>query len=218
MKNTLLALSSLVLLTSCAGVRVVDTQTASGATKPSNIYIRPFEVAATDFKGKHAGGRGERPIRQSLAGKEFAQALKLEMEKLAPAMVLEDDERASEGWVIDGSLDVVDAGDPVPRFFAGHFGAGKSQVVIHVRVTDLGGGYSYYDEKSISQLGRRGRVVYEFDLAGGSRATGRLGSITAPGLGYSAPFDYKNAAERVMIALSVDPHRLGVRDSPTIRF
>lgn len=218
MKHTLLALSSVALLASCAGVRVADTQTACGATKPSNIYIKPFGVAATDFKGKHSGGRGERPIRHSLAGKEFAHALKLEMEKMAPAMVLEEDERASEGWVIDGSLDVVNAGDPALRHFFGHFGAGKSQVLIHVRVTDLGGGYAYYDEKDSSQLGRRGRVVYEFDLAGGSRATGRLGSITAPGLGYSAPFDYKNAAERVMMALSVDPHRLGLRDSPTIRF
>jgi hypothetical protein len=32
-----------------------------------------------------------------------------------------------------------------------------------------------------------------------------------------ASFDYRNAAERVMMALSVDPHRHGVRSSVTIR-
>ena len=52
-------------------------------------------------------------------------------------------------------------------------------------------------------------------LRGGSHGEG-WGSIYAPGEGYAAPFDYKNAAERVLMALSVDPMRTGVRTSSTI--
>jgi hypothetical protein len=218
MKHCLPALCSALLLTSCAGVRVVDTQVASGAVKPSSIYIRPFDVAGTEFIGHHAGGPGERPIRQSLAGREMADALKVELEKMAPAMVIENDERATQGWVVTGSLELVDAGSLVARHFAGHLGAGRSKVRIHVRVSDAGGSHRSVDDKDASRLSQRGHVLYEFDLAGGSGATGHLGSIYAPGLGYSAPFDYKNAAERVMMALSTDALRTGVRTTPTIRF
>lgn len=208
----------MLLLTSCAGVRVAETQVASGAANPRSIYVRPFDVSATEMAGYHAGGAGEEPIRQSLAGREFAGNLKVELEKLAPARVIEHDEAPTEGWLVEGSLDVVDAGLPVVRGLpvVNRFGAGRSKVLIHVRITEVGGAYVHND-KETGALGKKGRVVYEFDLSGGSRATGERGSITAPGLGYAVPFDFKNAAERVMIALSTDPHRYGARTSPTIR-
>jgi hypothetical protein len=60
-------------------------------------------------------------------------------------------------------------------------------------------------------------VIYEFDVAGGSRFTGKRGSVTAPGLGYAVPFDYRNAAERIRHALEPDPHRYGLRTSTAIR-
>lgn len=219
MKHVLLALSATLVLTSCAGVRVANTQVASGATNPRAIYVRPFDVAATEFIGHHSGGRGERPIRQSLAGREFAGNLKQELEKLAPARVIERDEAPTEGWLVEGSLDVVDGGSRFARALPvyNHLGVGRSKVLIHVRVSEVGGHYVETDKKNDSVVGKKGRVVYEFDLAGGSHASGELGSIYAPGLGYSVPFDFKNAAERVMMALSVDPHHYGVRTSPTIR-
>lgn len=89
---------------------------------------------------------------------------------------------------------------------------------MHVRITDAGQSTYETDEKDASTVSQRGNVLYEFDLAGGSGASGKLGSIYAPGLGYATPFDYKNAAERVMMALSKDPLRTGERSSPTIRF
>jgi hypothetical protein len=64
---------------------------------------------------------------------------------------------------------------------------------------------------------KKGVVVYEFDLAGGSKGTGAFGSITAPGLGYAPMFDYRNAAERIYEALDPDEFKFGLRDSPTIR-
>ena len=117
MKYCLSAICSALVLTSCAGVRISDTQVASGAVKPRAIYIRPFDVAATEFTGHHSGFHGERPIRQSLAGREMADALKASLERLAPAMVIEENESATTGWVVTGSLDVVDAGDIVIHLF-----------------------------------------------------------------------------------------------------
>jgi hypothetical protein len=218
MKHVLYALSASLLLTSCAGVRVADTQVASGATNPRAIYVRPFDIAATEFRGHHTGGHGERPIRQSLAGRQFADDLKRELEKLAPARVIERDEVPTEGWLVEGSLDVVDGGSRTGRAVPvlNHLGLGRSKVRIHVRVSDVVGPY-LDDSKNASSMAQKGRVVYEFDLDGGSGLTGKLGSIYAPGLGYAVPFDFKNAAERVMIALSIDPHRYGTRTSPTIR-
>ncbi len=217
MKNILLALSATLVLTSCAGVRVSDTQIATGARNPQAIYIRPFDVGATEFVGHHSGGRGERPIRQSLAGKEFADDLKLEMEKLAPAMVIGHNEVPTVGWLVEGSLDVVHGGSRFGRSLPGvdHLGVGRSKVAIHVRISQVGGAVVETD-KDASKLGQSGRVIYEFDLLGGSRGSGKTGSIYAPGLGYSVPFDFKNAAERVMMALSTDPHKYGVRSSPII--
>ncbi len=220
MKNTLLALGSVALLTSCAGVRVSETQTAAVVTeRPTAIYIRPFSVDGAEFVGHHAGGAGERPIRQSLAPAEFAEDVKEELEKLAPARVLRPDEVAPEGWLVEGSLDVVDGGSPVKRGFGPPAlnPNGRSHIRVHVRVTDVGARHLAEDEKDGSTLRRHGRVIYEFDLAGGSRLTGGRGSVTAPGFGHAAPFDYRNAAERIRAALEPDAHHYGVRTSPSIR-
>jgi hypothetical protein len=218
MKLALPALLASLFLTGCAGVKVADVQVASGAVNPRAIYIRPFDVAATEYKGHHRGGKGEAPIRQSLAGRNFANSLKEELEKLAPAMVIEDDEVPTLGWLVEGSLDVVDNGCGPARAMVpfDKLGLAASKVLIHVRIRDLGGhgGYAYKDS---GKLGKKGDVIYEFDLAGGSRLSGHKGSIYAPGLGDAEPFDFKNAAERVMLALSTDPHRLGVRTSPVAR-
>ncbi|HET6408208.1 MAG TPA: DUF4410 domain-containing protein [Chthoniobacteraceae bacterium] len=218
MKLALLALSTSLLFVGCAGVRVAETQVASGAVNPRSIYIRPFDVSATEYKGRHRGGWGEQPIRQSLAGRNFANSLKEELEKLAPAMVIEGDERPVEGWLVEGSIDVADNGHGGGRGFFpfGRLGLGQSEVRIHVRIRDMGGDYVATD-KNYGPVGKRGSVIYEFDLAGGSRLSGHGGQIYAPGTGDAEPFDFKNAAERVMMALSTDPHRYGIRTSPVIR-
>jgi len=216
MKYALLTVATSIFFVGCAGVKVADTQIASGAANPRSIYIRPFNVAATEYKGSHRGGPGERPIRHSLAGREFAENLKLEMEKIAPAMVIENDERPPQGWLVEGSLDVVDGGSPKLRGLPGSsFGFGKSQVLIHVRIHDVAG-VSVDGDKDSSKLTKRGNVIYEFDLSGGSHGTGRHGSIYAPGFGDAQPFDFKNAAERVMLALSNDPDHFGIRTAPVM--
>ncbi len=87
------------------------------------------------------------------------------------------------------------------RFFFGQFGAGRSFLVMHVKVTDV----------------EKHRVIYEFDMAGGSRQQGKLGTIRASGLGKATPFDLRNAAERVFLVLSPDPFRFGARSSVTLR-
>jgi len=61
---------------------------------------------------------------------------------------------------------MIDGGSPYARFFAGCFGAGQSFLALHVRITDVD----------------RGTVVYEFDMAGGSRFQGRHGTVRASGL------------------------------------
>jgi hypothetical protein len=219
MKLALIALGTSLLFVGCAGVRVSQTQVASGAVNPRSIYIRPFDVSATQYKGRHRGGWGEQPIRQSLAGREFADNLKEELEKLAPAMIIADNEHPVEGWLVEGSIDVADNGHGGGRGMIpfGKFGMAQSEVRIHVRILDIGGGSTSTDNKATGALGKHGQVVYEFDLAGGSRLSGHDGQIYAPGTGDAEPFDFKNAAERVMMALSTDPHRYGVRTSPVIR-
>ena len=217
MKYALLLLSSSVFLVGCAGVRVSDVQVASGAANPKQIYIRPFDASAAEYKGDRRGGPGEKPIRQSLAGRQFAEALEEELDKLAPSMIIEDNEKPVSGWLVEGTLDVVDGGSipgrAMPVFSS--VGLGKSKVVIHVRIREIGA--SGGDDKDASKLGRRGNVIYEFDLEGGSRLSGHRGRINAPGLGDAEAFDYRNAAERVLVALSTDPHRYGSRASLTIR-
>ena len=225
MKYALIALSATMALAGCATVKVAHTDVASGATNPRAIYIRSYISDSAAFKGNH-GHVGEKPIRRSLAPAEFSIALKDELEKLAPAMVLKDDEEATTGWLVESDLVWVHGGSPTLRSVpvVNHAGPGRSYVRIHVRVTDLDHANPRSDAKkeiatgtAAAVPGRYGPVIYEFDLAGGSRLSGLLGSIYAPGLGRATPFDFRNAAERVMMALSTDPHRYGVRSEPVIR-
>jgi hypothetical protein len=226
MKSALLALSAAsVCLAGCATMKVSKTEVASGATNPKAIYIRSYVADESNFVGHQANSKGERPIRHSLAPAEFSAALKQELEKMAPARVLEDDEVPTTGWLVESDIQYADGGNLIDRGSPlGHVGIGRSKMRIHVRVTDIGGRHSGGDGKkdvagSVARTtsGAHGPVIYEFDLEGGSRASGILGSIYAPGVGNAAPFDYKNAAERVLMALSVDPHLYGVRTSPVIR-
>jgi hypothetical protein len=227
MKHSLLALCSALLLTSCAGVRVTHTDIATGAVNPSAIYIRPFDVSDCTFLGRHHSV-GEEPIRKSLAPAEFAEALKEELEKMAPALVLKDGDMPESGWLVEGSLDLVDSGRPATRAMPGNlWGDGASHIQIHVRVIDLDArNVVATDAKDSKDTGeaqtrpeklRKGAVIYEFDVAGGSRTTGKFGSVTAPGLGYAVMFDYRNAAERIYEALTPDEFKFGLRDGPTIR-
>jgi hypothetical protein len=219
MKHSILALGALFIFTSCAGVRIHETQVASGATDPDAIYIRAFDVTDTAFTGDHRGP-GEAPIRRSLAPHAWSLALKHELEKIAPTTILKEGEEPPTGWVVDGTLDVVDAGHPWKRALGEIIkpaSIGRSEVMIHVRISDVTGRYVSRDDKDSGKLGRRGDTLYEFDLKGGSRMSGAAGSLHAPGLGYAVPFDFKNAAERVGIALSTDPWGYGERTSPGIR-
>ncbi len=222
---TLLATS--LLLCSCADMVVTKTYTSSissrtevdgkdfdakdsvrfqtncgvGATDPVAIYIRPFCIDSATFRGDEAASAGEMPIRKSLTPIQFAGDLKEELSKLAPARILKEDEVPRVGWLVEGNFDVVDGGDPSARFFFGNFGAGRSFLLLHVKVTDV-----------VAH-----RVVYEFDMAGGSRGQGKLGTLRASGLGKATPFDLRNAAERIMLVVSPDPFRFGARSSVTLR-
>jgi hypothetical protein len=175
------------------GVRMV-TNCGVGASNPSAIYIRPFCIDTATFSGDEAHSDGEMPIRKALTPVEFAEDLKEELEKMAPTRILNDNETPRVGWVVDGRFEVVDGGEPVGRFFFGSFGAGRSFLSLHVRVTDV----------------RRHVVVYEFDMAGGSGYQGRHGTLRASGLGKASNFDLRNAAERVYLTLSANPHRYAV--------
>jgi hypothetical protein len=225
MKHSLFALFLALFLTSCADVRVTHTDIATGAANPSAIYIRPFDVSDCTFVGRHHSP-GELPIRKSLAPVEFTEALKEQLELLAPALVLKDGDMPVSGWLVEGSLDLVDAGHPATRAepIGDLFKDGASHIMIHVRVIDLDAHRSVtVDAKDATGAQtqavklHKGAIVYEFDVAGGSHCTGKLGSVTAPGIGYAPPFDYRNAAERIYEALCPDEFRYGLRDSPTIR-
>ncbi|MEA3212179.1 MAG: hypothetical protein QOE70_5236 [Chthoniobacter sp.] len=224
MKHALLALSAVAALTGCATVKVAHTDVASGASAPRAIYIRSYVTDDTKFKGNH-GHDGEKPIRRSLAPAEYSKILKEELSKLAPAMVLKDDEEPSTGWLVESELRWVHAGSPVLRASPlGPLGAGRSYVIIHVRITDLDGANVAVDAKKETTFGpaaqvagAHGPVIYEFDLRGGSRMSAFDGSVYAPGIGYATPFDYRNAAERVLMTLSLDPHKYAVRTAAMIR-
>jgi hypothetical protein len=54
-------------------------------------------------------------------------------------------------------------------------------------------------------------VVYEFDMAGGSGYQGKLGTVRASGLGKATHFDLRNAAERIYLTLSTNPHHYAER-------
>ncbi len=220
--KSFIAIASSILLCSCADMYVTKTEVATsggrgtapidtkdfgskgvhmvtncgvGASDPSAIYIRPFCIDTAVFQGDEALSDGEMPIRKALAPVEFAQDLKQQLEKIAPARILKDHERPRVGWLVEGQFDLVDGGSPLGRFFFGNFGAGQSFLALHVRITDV----------------NHGTVVYEFDMAGGSRFQGKLGTVRASGLGRATHFDLQNAAERIYLTLSANPYRYGER-------
>src|SRR5690348_14741736 len=182
--KTLTVIASSLLLCSCADMLVTKTYVAGSATQvrtgvdakdvgsvryevncgvgganPSAIYIRPFCIDNAVIAGDVAASDGEVPIRRSLIPVQFAGDLKEELGKMAPTRVLESDEVPRTGWLVEGQFLLVDGGSPVDRFFFGHFGAGRSHLALHVRVSDV-------DQH---------RVIYEFDMAGGSRLQGKDG-------------------------------------------
>ena len=221
--KSVIAIASSVLLCSCADMYVTRTEVSTpggrgaavidakdygskgvhmitncgvGAANPRAIYIRPFCIDTAVFKGDEALSDGEMPIRKALAPVEFATDLKEQLEKIAPTRILKDSESPRTGWLVTGYFTLIDGGDPYARFFAGSFGAGQSELVLHVRVRDVD----------------RGVVVYEFDMAGGSRFQGRHGTL----LGRATHFDMVNAAERIYITLSTNPYRYGERGDLTM--
>ena len=227
MKQLIVTFSS-ILLCSCANMYVTKTDVATpggaavaatdakdfgskgvhmitncgvGAYEPVAIYIRPFCIDTAVFRGDEADSDGEMPIRKALAPVELAQDLKEELERIAPARILKDHERPRVGWLVDGYFTEVDGGSPLARYFFGQVGAGRSFLALHVRVTDV----------------QRGAVVYEFDMAGGSRFQGRFGTLRASGLGKATHFDLRNAAERVYWTLSTNPSRYAARSSPALQ-
>lgn len=183
------------------GVRMT-TNCGVGASDPSAIYIRPFCIDGATVKGHVAASEGEMPMRKALMPVEFAGVLKEQLEKLAPARILKDDETPRVGWLVEGDFRVVDGGSQVGRFFLGKFGVGQSFLALHVRITDV----------------EQGIVVYEFDVAGGSRLQGKHGTVRASGLGWQASsFDFVNAAERIYLALSPNAFRYGTRANVSLR-
>jgi hypothetical protein len=218
MKNTLLALGTACLVTGCAGAKIIHTDIASGAHSPRAIYIRSYIAQDATFIGHHGDSVGEHAIRRSLAPEAFSRALKEEMEKMAPSAVLADNEVAPTGWLVESTIEYANAGSQSWRATpAGFFGAGKSRLTLHVRITDVTGSHYTASDKDLSK-GGSGNVIYEFDVDGGSCVSGPIGSTYAPGLGNPENFDYKNAAERIYYALSIDPQRHGLRTVPTINY
>lgn len=179
----------------------MTTNCGVGASSPRAIYVRPFCIDTAVFEGDQANSEGEMPIRKALAPVEFAEDLKQELEKIAPARILRDGESPRLGWLVDGRFERIDGGSPMARFFAGNFGAGRSFLALHVRVTDV----------------TRGVVVYEFDMAGGSGYQGKFGTLRASGLGKAIHFDLRNAAERVYVTLSANPYRFAQRSDATLQ-
>jgi hypothetical protein len=215
-----LALLSSILLCSCADMYVVKSDVAGGSTRtttsdakdskgvymttncgvgahdPKAIYIRPFCIDTAVFTGDQTNSDGEMPIRKALTPVEFAGVLKEQLEKMAPARILKDNETPRIGWLVEGEFTLVDGGSAAGRaLFFGHLGVGQSRLALHVRVTDV----------------ERGIVVYEFDMAGGSNLQGRGGTVRASGLGYARSFDLVNAAERIYLVLTPNAFRYGAR-------
>lgn len=183
-----------------SGVRMV-VNCGIGASAPKAIYIRPFCIDTAVFKGDQTPSDGEMPIRKALTPIEFAGDLKEQLELLAPARILKDDETPRTGWLVEGEFTMVDGGDPVGRFFLGTFGVGRSFLALHVKVTDVD----------------KGITIYEFDMDGGSRGQGRHGTLRASGLGRATSFDLVNAAQRIYLVLEPNAHRYGARSDMALR-
>jgi len=204
MKTPRIALFSLLALASCAspGTRVTHTQVATiEAGHPKAIYIRPFRIECAEFDRCLADG--EKLLRQSLAPTEFAEDLQEQLAKIAPARVLNPGEDAPLGWLVDGEFQEVESGYS-PGWWSpkGDTVTRASCVNLHVRIRDVC---------------QKGAIVYEFDVASGTKGS-PFGSIYQPGMGYPLPFDFRNAAERIALAITPDPFRYGVRCSPVMRY
>jgi len=178
----------------------MTTNCGVGASNPSAIYVRPFCIDNAVFEGDEAASDGEMPIRKALTPVEFAEDMKEELERIAPVRILRDHEVPRVGWLIDGEFRLVNGGNPEERVFFGFTGAGRSYLALHVRVTDV----------------QRHKVVYEFDMVGGSREQGRYGTLRASGLGKATHFDLRNAAERIYLVLSTNPERYAAHSSPVL--
>src|SRR6266581_7554943 len=139
----------------------MTTNCGIGASQPSAIYIRPFCIDRAVFEGDEAASAGEMPIRKALTPVEFAEDLKEELERIAPARILKPNESPRVGWLVEGQFTAVDGGTPAGRFLFGPFGAGRSYLALHVRVTDV----------------ERGMVVYDLDMDGGRGQQGKLGTL-----------------------------------------
>src|SRR2546430_14962052 len=101
------------------------------------------------------------PIRKALTPVEFAEDLKEELERIAPARILKDNESPRVGWLVEGNFTAVDGGSPLARLFFGNLGAGRPFPALHVRAPH----------------GWRRFGVYEIDMAGGSGYQGKLGTV-----------------------------------------
>ena len=204
MKTPLLALLSVMALASCTSpnnICVTRTDTAAVTTSPKAIYIRPFRIAGAEFD--RCSPDGGKLLRESLAPTEFANDLQEQLAKIAPATVLKPDESAPLGWLVDGEFQEVESGYS-PGWWSpkGDTVTRASCVKLHVRIRDVC---------------QRGAVVYEFDVAAGTKGS-PFGSIYQPGMGYPLPFDFRNAAERIALAITPDPFKYGVRCSPVMRY
>jgi len=164
------------------GVRMV-TNCGVGASEPKAIYIRPFCIDTAIFTGDQAVSDGAMPIRKALTPIEFAGDLKEQLERIAPARILKDDETPRTGWLVEGEFTMVDGS--------------RSALAMHVKVTDLD----------------KGVTVYEFDMAGGNHGQGLYGTIRGSGLGRATAFDLENAAERMYLVLEPNAFRWGKRSS-----
>jgi len=223
MRNiSLFALCSALLLASCAEMHVTHTEVATGATNPPAIYIRPFSVAYAKYSAYNSGNGAA--IRKSLAPVEFANDLQQELAKLAPAMVIKPDEYPRTGWLVEGEFEVIRGGDPALRCTPVTSGVVyKDGLKLHIRITDVDRRSVSADQKEGATVEKgvktnAGVVIYEFDVAGSTRASGPFGTIYAPGTGDAIPFNFRNAAERILLTLSPDPFRYGYRSSPTRNF
>ncbi len=188
---------AVTLFASCAQTKVDKTYLSNAPVEePRSIYIRPFSMSNAIYRGDH-GWEGDRDLREGQAAVKFARILKQELGKIAPAKVLDDDEVAPEGWVVDGEFDRVHAGNRAGRAVVGVTGLSRSSIALHVRVTDA----------------KTKEVYYAFDVTGGSGMTGPFGNTGAPGVGLAESFDFRNAAQTIYEAIAIDSKREGYRST-----
>src|SRR5437763_14282021 len=101
----------------------MTTNCGVGAYGPKAIYIRPFCIDTAVFTGDQTNSDGEMPIRKALTPVEFAGDVKEQLEKIAPARILKDNERTRTGWLVEGEVTLVDGGNRAGRaLFLGYIG------------------------------------------------------------------------------------------------